>query len=753
MENIDHTYYINEFFCRCYDGRDYSYGMDCSSLFSNPCVNSSDQHQKAHPTISEKYFIHCTNGIPHLFKCPADLAWNDELKTCHRSRGTRRTSATFFQQPSSISTAQRQISNTDQFSNSNQQATNSLETSAQSQDQSNLNNYYTQKVDDLNSAQTVQQTENSNYQDTQMVQSDFDSLQQDVQSSSYENQVQDQLAYENFKLTDLDSEYLNSYDSFTSTQATDNFEAQQESSANDAQTQTSLENESNLMNMNQMNENLLNSNQMAQKTEQAILNHAMSYGDYFKDIDNDQEKPKILQSNENNLQENNPVEETNEFSNQQNSNFDNYASYSENLNSQNLNQMVQPTEQIVSNHGSSYGDHIKDLVDNQENSMNSMETIAQSNELQNEVSSLENSQVKQTNELNNNQFNYDNQASFDQNLNENSHLENVETNINNNNNNGLSSQHSWFSEEYKDENSQIIATLNEMANSEMKTTNHLVSSDELDNQNSYQYASNLPNKQVQIILKKNEDLQESKLKEEPSSKHELNNKINLNNNMQQTNVMNENTVEADSSLLSKELDQANLNIAGFNNMHSHNEVNNLNNNYYNEYKNYHQHDNSGVTHQSGSLNTQLANNNQIQLTQQQELNPFNVAVQPAYYDAYSSRVSVLPKTLPFIVRPSSFLNVNNYASVMPQQQANAYEYSSNTQQVASVSNPMPTMQQRIDPSVACPCSQNNMNTLQQVLSASEFQVDKSSANLIIKNPFAGLDASKILNIELKIRLQ
>lgn len=87
MERIDPNYYHNEYFCKCFDGQDYSYGLDCSTMYANPCSDGSQQHQPASSdSIPDNYFIHCTNKVPHLFKCPSNLIWNDVEKTCSRRR-------------------------------------------------------------------------------------------------------------------------------------------------------------------------------------------------------------------------------------------------------------------------------------------------------------------------------------------------------------------------------------------------------------------------------------------------------------------------------------------------------------------------------------------------------------------------------------------------------------------------------------------------------------------------------------------
>ncbi len=87
MERIDPNFYHNEYFCKCFDGQDYSYGLDCSTMYANPCSDGSQQHQQASSdSIPDNYFIHCTNKVPHLFKCPSNLIWNDVEKTCSRRR-------------------------------------------------------------------------------------------------------------------------------------------------------------------------------------------------------------------------------------------------------------------------------------------------------------------------------------------------------------------------------------------------------------------------------------------------------------------------------------------------------------------------------------------------------------------------------------------------------------------------------------------------------------------------------------------
>jgi len=74
MERIDPNFYHNEYFCKCFDGQDYSYGLDCSTMYANPCSDGSQQHQQASSdSIPDNYFIHCTNKVPHLFKCPSNL--------------------------------------------------------------------------------------------------------------------------------------------------------------------------------------------------------------------------------------------------------------------------------------------------------------------------------------------------------------------------------------------------------------------------------------------------------------------------------------------------------------------------------------------------------------------------------------------------------------------------------------------------------------------------------------------------------
>jgi hypothetical protein len=72
---------ITEQFCLCPDG---SYGYTCQEGFGNPCATNPDQQFfNAAASLASNYFVHCSNQIPYLKKCPAPLVWDQTLTTCN----------------------------------------------------------------------------------------------------------------------------------------------------------------------------------------------------------------------------------------------------------------------------------------------------------------------------------------------------------------------------------------------------------------------------------------------------------------------------------------------------------------------------------------------------------------------------------------------------------------------------------------------------------------------------------------------
>jgi len=70
-------------YCRC---SDLSYGLTCEERYANPCFMIK-QFGISPKTIPDNYFVHCENRVPHLFKCPTYLIWNDKLQTCSYAEG------------------------------------------------------------------------------------------------------------------------------------------------------------------------------------------------------------------------------------------------------------------------------------------------------------------------------------------------------------------------------------------------------------------------------------------------------------------------------------------------------------------------------------------------------------------------------------------------------------------------------------------------------------------------------------------
>jgi len=80
-EPIWEGFQITESYCRC-PGDD-SYGFTCQEGFGNPCANNDQQFFNADSRIPNNYFVHCSNYLPYLKKCPAGLVWDQSLTTCN----------------------------------------------------------------------------------------------------------------------------------------------------------------------------------------------------------------------------------------------------------------------------------------------------------------------------------------------------------------------------------------------------------------------------------------------------------------------------------------------------------------------------------------------------------------------------------------------------------------------------------------------------------------------------------------------
>lgn len=67
-----------ERYCRCSDG---SYGFTCEQRFPNPCYKEG-KFDISPDSVPDNFFVHCSNGMPYLFKCPGLLKWDHTLLTC-----------------------------------------------------------------------------------------------------------------------------------------------------------------------------------------------------------------------------------------------------------------------------------------------------------------------------------------------------------------------------------------------------------------------------------------------------------------------------------------------------------------------------------------------------------------------------------------------------------------------------------------------------------------------------------------------
>ena len=50
--------------------------------FANPCSVEGRQYNPADASFGPHYFIECNWNTPYLFKCPANLVWNQQIETC-----------------------------------------------------------------------------------------------------------------------------------------------------------------------------------------------------------------------------------------------------------------------------------------------------------------------------------------------------------------------------------------------------------------------------------------------------------------------------------------------------------------------------------------------------------------------------------------------------------------------------------------------------------------------------------------------
>ncbi len=110
---------MTETYCRCPSG---TYGFTCQENFNNPCAYNGGQYHPADPSVGPHYFIECNWNTPYLFKCPADLVWNQSLETCdwqhqaYDSYNSYGTSATYdapaYNAPTPAYTAQAYVAPT-----------------------------------------------------------------------------------------------------------------------------------------------------------------------------------------------------------------------------------------------------------------------------------------------------------------------------------------------------------------------------------------------------------------------------------------------------------------------------------------------------------------------------------------------------------------------------------------------------------------------------------------------------------------
>jgi len=70
---------VTETYCRCPSG---TYGITCQENFANPCSVEGRQYNPADASFGPHYFIECNWNTPYLFKCPANLVWNQQIETC-----------------------------------------------------------------------------------------------------------------------------------------------------------------------------------------------------------------------------------------------------------------------------------------------------------------------------------------------------------------------------------------------------------------------------------------------------------------------------------------------------------------------------------------------------------------------------------------------------------------------------------------------------------------------------------------------
>ena len=78
-EHIQDSNQSIETYCRCPNG---SYGNTCKEDISNPCSYGGQTYYPADAVFGDRYYVQCNWDIPYVFKCPANLVWNQELLTC-----------------------------------------------------------------------------------------------------------------------------------------------------------------------------------------------------------------------------------------------------------------------------------------------------------------------------------------------------------------------------------------------------------------------------------------------------------------------------------------------------------------------------------------------------------------------------------------------------------------------------------------------------------------------------------------------